>query len=55
MKETKMKGIVSKNDGYAIEIEFGSTQADFVMSAKGSHARKLKLKEGDTVTLTLRI
>lgn len=40
--------------GNEIDFELGSTQAYFTISGTGTHARRLKLKTGDKVEITVK-
>lgn len=49
--ELKARCIVTKE---AVCLEFGRTQAQMSFSARGSIARKLKLKDGDKVSMSMK-
>lgn len=53
MKKFELKAKVGYIDESQIDFEFGRTQASMDISGSGSAARKLKLKEGDKVTVTI--
>ena len=48
--ELKGKAEVYQTD---VEIEFGQTQAEMWFSGRGTVQRKLKLKDGDKVKVTI--
>ena len=50
--KTILVGRVIK-DRKEIEFEFGRSQAEFYMSGTGTHARRLKLKDGSIVRVTI--
>ena len=55
MSKAVLKGVAEVWEaGFNIEIEFGRTQASMKFSDKGSIARKLKLKDGDSVEVTIK-
>jgi len=54
MAEETIKGKVVTIDEKNVYLEFGSTQAEFQFSSKGNLARKLKLKEGQKVEVTIK-
>lgn len=56
MRQVKLKAKTDIHGNYYsdIEFEFGATQAKMSMSSTGSHARKLKLKHGDKVEITIK-
>ena len=49
----KLKGIVYLND-YAVNVEFGRSQLSMAFSKRGKIGRKLKLKDGDKVEVTIK-
>jgi hypothetical protein len=48
-----IKGKVRHSDDANVVIRFGSVQAELSFSATGVMARKLRLKEGDPVKVTI--
>ncbi len=52
-KKVELKGVISDVDRSEVYVEFGKIQASFEMSSKGLANRKLKLKEGDKVLVTI--
>ena len=53
MRKAVMNAIVICADTHTVALEFGRTQASFWLSAKGTVQRKLKLKKGDKVRVTV--
>lgn len=53
MTEVKIKG-KTMSISNRIFFEFGAAQVDMDISAKGTYAEKLKLKEGDRVEVTIK-
>jgi len=54
IKSHTIKGKVSdETDSFSIVLRFGSVDAEMNFSATGVMARKLKLKEGDPVKVTV--
>ena len=51
MVEFKATAIIM--DKFGIEFEFGRIQAEMYLSRNGRAARKLKLKDGDKVKVTV--
>jgi len=53
MEKVKLNAEVVSADHSKVEFEFGRVQAKFSMSGSGGIQRKLKLKEGDKINLTI--
>lgn len=54
IKSHTINGKVSdETDSVDIVLKFGSVRAEMIFSATGVMARKLKLKEGDPVKITV--
>lgn len=53
-KEIKLVAKVSEVEEWNVNFDFGNTQADFWIYAKGKHQKALELKKGDSVEITVK-